>query len=234
MMDMTLNQPVHKNLMFQILKDIYSDLSIASFLGFKGGTAAFMFYDLGRFSVDLDFDLLDETQEELVFLKIKQIVGGYGKLKDARKKRFNLFFLLSHDDDSQNIKVEINRRSSKSKFGLKTFLGVSMLVMDQDDMFAHKLVAMNERIGKTNRDIFDVWYFLKNNWPLNRKLIEERTGLSFKKFVVDCIDKLDKISNQSILSGLGELLDNKQKTWVKAKLKSDTLFLLRIMLESEK
>lgn len=36
--------------------------------------------------------------------------------------------------------------------------------MVREDMAAHKMVAMLERIGKTNRDIFDVWFFLKNNW----------------------------------------------------------------------
>lgn len=33
-----------------------------------------------------------------------------------------------------------------------------------------------------------------------------------------------------ILSGLGELLDNKQKTWVKSQLRSDTIFLLKLAL----
>jgi len=36
----------HKTILFQILKDIYSDSAIAPFLGFKGGTAALMFYGL--------------------------------------------------------------------------------------------------------------------------------------------------------------------------------------------
>ena len=66
-------------------------------MGFKGGTAAFMFYNLPRFSVDLDFDLLDETQEYNVFNKIEKIVKHYGKIKEARKKRFNLFFLISYE-----------------------------------------------------------------------------------------------------------------------------------------
>ena len=44
--------------MGQILKDIYTDASISSLLGFKGGTCVYLFYNLPRFSVDLDFDLL--------------------------------------------------------------------------------------------------------------------------------------------------------------------------------
>jgi predicted nucleotidyltransferase component of viral defense system len=44
----------HRFLLVQILKDIYADLELANCLGFKGGTALMFFYDLPRFSVDLD------------------------------------------------------------------------------------------------------------------------------------------------------------------------------------
>ena len=62
---MSLNIPKHKGLLLQILKDIYSNTSISPFLGFKGGTAAFMFYNLPRFSVDLDFDLLRSEERRV-------------------------------------------------------------------------------------------------------------------------------------------------------------------------
>jgi len=71
---MTLEYSKHKTILLQILKDIYSDVSIASCLGFKGDTAAMFFYDLPRKSVDLDFDLLDETRESDVFEKINKIL----------------------------------------------------------------------------------------------------------------------------------------------------------------
>ena len=48
----------HKAVLLQMLKDVYSDTAIAPHLGFKGGTAAHLFYGLNRHSVDLDFDLL--------------------------------------------------------------------------------------------------------------------------------------------------------------------------------
>ena len=70
---MTLDYSIHKNIQLQILKEIYTDTTISSHLGFKGGTAALMFYALNRFSVDLDFDLLnqaDESKEKEIFDKI--------------------------------------------------------------------------------------------------------------------------------------------------------------------
>lgn len=48
-----------------------------------------------------------------------------------------------------------------------------------------------------------------------------------------CIDSLEQFDNRQILAGLGALLTDKQKAWAKAKLKSETLFLLRVALQHE-
>jgi predicted nucleotidyltransferase component of viral defense system len=232
---MTLETATHRSILIHILKDIYTDMQVGPVLGFKGGTAAYLFYGLSRFSVDLDFDLLDAEKEDFIFEIIKNILGEYGVVAEARKKRFSLFYLLVYDNKIQNaynIKVEINRRDFGSKYEVMSYLGISMKVMVRQDMAAHKLVAMFERIGKTNRDIFDVWFFLKNNWPINEQIIEKRTGMPMLQFLQMCIDLLDKMSDRGILSGIGELLEAKQKLWVKEKLRSETIFLLRLRLDA--
>ena len=234
---MALDTAKHKNILIKILKDIYTDATISPILGFKGGTAATFFYDLDRFSVDLDFDLLDGDKEDYVFGRVKTIIENYGKLKEARKKRFNLFYILAYDDkniNAQNVKIEINRREFGSKYAVESFLGISMQVMVKEDMAAHKLCAMYERIGKTNRDIFDVQFFLSHDWPVNKRIVEERMGVSYAEFLKKCIDVMEKFDDSNILSGMGELLTEKQKDWVRAKLKSEALFSLRLALEKEK
>lgn len=231
---MTLDYSKHKNILLQILKDIYSDTSIAPYLGFKGGTAAMMFYDLPRNSVDLDLDLLDETKENEVFEKINKIISNHGKITDSYMQKFNLRNVISYAPGAQNIKVEVNRRQFGSKYEVKTLLGISMLVMVQEDMFAHKLMAMLERIGNTSRDIFDVQYFAKNNWPINKKIVEERSGVSFKEALEKCIEMLEKMDNKHISDGLGELLTDSQKDSARVKLKSDTIFQLKLMHSNEK
>ena len=230
---MTLNYLKHKNILLQILKDIYSDTSISPYLGFKGGTAAMMFYDLPRNSVDLDLDLLDETKEVEIFEKIRQMISNYGKITDSSQQRFNLRNVISYDQKTQNIKVEVNLRQFGSKYEIKNLLGISMLVMVQEDMFAHKLMAMMERVGKTSRDIFDVQYFAKQNWPINKKIIEERSGVSFKEALEKGILQLEGMNNRYILDGLGELLTDSQKDSVKVKLKADTIFALKLMHSNE-
>lgn len=223
----------HNNILLQILKDVYSDTSLAPFLGFKGGTAAHMFYGLNRDSVDLDFDLLDESKEGVVFEKIQKIVGHYGKVIDSHSKRFNLVVVISYEKGSRNVKVEVNRKGSGSRYELRTLLGISMLVMEAEDMFANKIMAMHERIGKTSRDIYDVWFFLENHWPINKKIIELRSEMTFRELLQRCIEQLEKMNNRHILVGLGELLTESRKDWVRVKLRTETIFLLRARSESE-
>lgn len=227
---MALTIATHKNILVKILKDIYTDTTLGPLLGFKGGTAAYLFYDLSRFSVDLDFDLLVLEKTEYVFERVRKILETYGTVKEAEVKRFSLFYVLSYENKvpgAENIKVEINRRDFGSKYAVKSYLGIPMKVMVQEDMFAHKLCAMAERIGNANRDIFDVCYFLDKMWDCNTKIIEERTGMKYKDFLLHCAVLLEEMDDQNLLAGLGELLDEKQKAWVKSKLKSETIFHLK-------
>jgi predicted nucleotidyltransferase component of viral defense system len=229
-----LDRDVHKTILLQILKDIYTDSSLGPVLGFKGGSAANFFYDLGRFSVDLDFDLLNEIKGDFVFEKIEKFLREYGTIKEKYKKKHTLLFILSYDEKSQNIKVEINRRSFGSRYELKNYLGISMLVMVREDMFAHKLVALLERTKTANRDVYDIWHFLKNRWPINIEIVEKRTKTSFKVHLRKCVKFVESLSDRSILSGMGELLDEKQKAWAKTHLRKDAIFLLKVRLEQEK
>jgi len=231
---MTLDTARHKNILIKILKDIYADTSIGPVLGFKGGTAAYLYHGLERISLDLDFDLLDETKEDQVFEKIELIARNYGKIKEHRKKRYNLFLLLSYEDEAPNIKIEINRREFGSKYEVKSYLGISMKVMVREDMFAHKLVVMYERIGAANRDIYDVWFFLEKDWPVNKEIVEKRTGMLFKDFLQKCVEALEKLPDRGILAGMDELLDEKQKAWVKTKLRTEVIFQLKLRMENEK
>lgn len=220
--------------MGQILKDIYADVTISPLLGFKGGTCAYFFYGLSRFSVDLDFDLLARTEEsqKLVHEKIVNILSKYGQVKDQYIKRFTVFALLSYGDDDHNIKVEINVRklveNIQNHYELKEYLGISMLVAKKDYLFASKLSALTLRNETAMRDIYDIHYFAKNNWDINTEVIKERTGKTTKEYLADCIVFIEKVKDNQILQGLGELVPGeKEKTWVRNNLKADSIFMLK-------
>ena len=229
-----LNREKHQLIMGQILKDIYTNISISSLLGFKGGTCAYFFYDLPRFSVDLDFDLLgvNEKNQKLVFEKIVAILDKHGEVKDQYIKRFTVFALLSYGDDDHNIKVEINVRklvkNIQDHYEMKEYLGISMLVAKKDYLFASKLSALTLRNETAMRDIYDIHYFAKSNWDINAEVIEERTGKTTKEYLADCIAFIEKAKDNQMLQGLGELVDSeKEKAWIRTHLKADSLFMLK-------
>ena len=222
----------HRVVLLQILKDIYSDISIGPLLGFKGGTACHLFYNLPRFSVDLDFDLLDLEKERIVFNRVGEILKSYGTIKDKSNKLNTLFFLLSYEHQAHNIKVEISKRNFGSEYEIKNYLGISMLVMRKEDTLANKLVSLMERKNTANRDLLDTGFFLKHNWDLNKNIIELRTKMKVKEYLKKCILFVEKVNKKHILAGMGELLDKKMKVWVKENLKQELLFLLKIRLKN--
>lgn len=228
-----LNHEKYQLIMGRILRDIYSDAEIASLMGFKGGTCAYFFYGLPRFSVDLDFDLFttgEETQK-MIFEKIKSSLEKYGEVKDGYIKRFTIFFLLSYGDADHNIKVEVNTRmlmpNLKKYYELREYLGISMLVGKKDYLFASKLSALTLRSETAMRDIYDIWYFSKNSWDINVDVVKARTDKSVKDHIANCIAIIEKVKDNQILQGLCELLNEKEKAWVKTNLRKEAVFLLR-------
>jgi predicted nucleotidyltransferase component of viral defense system len=221
----------HKFFMVQILKDIYADLELANILGFKGGTALMFFYGLPRFSVDLDFNLLDKSMEKKVFAKIRKIARKYGTIHDEAQKHYGIIVVINYGTGERKLKIEISNRSFHDRYEIKNYLGISMKVMVQQDMFAHKLCALLDRSSITNRDIFDSWFFMQNQTPINQKIVESRMGMPYADYLQKCIDFLESYGNNNLLQGLGELMDHKTKTFVRNKLKNETIGLLNFYKE---
>ncbi len=209
----------HKRVLTEILIDIIKQLN--GKVIFKGGTAAMMFYNLSRMSLDLDFDLLEELSEEEID-NLKIVIKKHGEIKESKNKRFTLFFLLDYEANYPNIKLEFNRRLWKNNsYETVWLLGVEIKVADKKTMFSNKLVALSERRALAARDLFDVHYFLKLDYPLSEELIKERTD----KTLIEYLEYLKKFiiknySSKNVLQGLGKILDESQKNWAKT-----TLFL---------
>ena len=220
--------------MGQILKNIYTDVSISPLLGFKGGTCAYFFYGLPRFSADLDFDLFraDEATQNLVFEKVGSMLKKYGEIKDNYIKRNTIFFLLSYGDADHNIKIEVNIRmlmpDIKEHYEMKEYLGISLLAAKKDYLFASKLLALTLRNETATRDIYDIHYFAKSNWDINHEMIKLKTDKTTKEYLSDCIAFIEKIKDSQIMRGLGEFIDSeKEKAWIRNHLKADTVFMLK-------
>lgn len=225
---MALSKDLHRNTFVGILRAIYSDPLLRSNLGFKGGTAAMLFYGLPRFSVDLDFDLLDPEKKEEVFTKLGQVLPKFGTVIEASDKYYTLFFLLSYKKGERGLKVEISKRIIKSAYVPKNFLGISMLVMKEADMVAGKLAALLTRKRFATRDMFDLWFFFKENWQINEEFLKAKSGLSLAQALKKAQLIVKNVKPTELLAGLGELLDNKQKAFVKDKLQDELIFQLKL------
>lgn len=223
-----LDRLTHEKNMGRILNDIYTHPQLRSLLGFKGGTACYFLYNLPRFSTDLDFDLLNVTQSEFVYEAIQHIVKQYGIIREAYQKKFTIFFLLSYETQSHNIKVEISKRSFESNhYTTQYYLGVPILVLDKPFLTAHKFAAILDRKKIVSRDLFDAHFFLKQNWPIDEDTIRLRTGKDLPDYFIYLADTLQKRGSSDMLQGIGELITESQKAWVKNKLLPDLLFYLR-------
>jgi len=221
----------HKFFMVQILKDIYTDIVLANCLGFKGGTALMFFYDLPRFSVDLDFNLLCSQQETHVYDRVKKIILKYGKIYDEAMKYYGPLIVLDYGVGERKLKVEISNRVFNNHYETKNFLGINMKVMVLADMFAHKLCALLDRNTVTPRDIFDSWFFMQKQTPVNKDIIEFRMKIPFTEYLQKCIHQLMGMSDTGLLQGLGEILDPVMKKFVRTKLRTETINLLKFYKE---
>lgn len=217
----------HKFYLMQILKDIYSDLELANYLGFKGGTALMFFYDLPRFSVDLDFDLLDTNRSDVVYSKVRKIVLKHGRIIDEAKKFYGQLIVLDYGFEERKLKIEISNREFSNSYEIKNLLGLNVKVMTLSDMFAHKLCALLDRNRATNRDIFDIWFFLHHRTPLNKNIVELRMGVLLSAHIGNCIKHLENLKGSRILDGLGELMDTETKKFVRTKLLAETIEYLK-------
>jgi predicted nucleotidyltransferase component of viral defense system len=219
-----LNVNKHRRILFDILHDIYKS-DIASAIGLKGGTMLYFFYGLDRFSVDLDFDLLDHKREAVVVERLREILQNYGVIDDEMNKKFTLFFLMRYAAGEMGVKVDVSKRVQENNhYVQKNFYGVDVKTLTIEDSFAHKLVAAIDRKSVANRDFYDINFLFKKGYSFNEDIIMERTGKTGEEYLAMVREYIEKnIAPNTVLAGLGELLDAEQKISVKKHLKKDLL-----------
>lgn len=219
-----LNIKKHRHVLFELITDIYRS-SLANYLGFKGGTMAYFFYGLDRFSVDLDFDLLDEKKKNTVFTQIPEILQKHGVIKEQTDKKFTLFFLLNYEKTNRNIKVEISKRkTTEVDYISANFYGTDVRISKIEDALATKLLACTTRNRIAYRDFYDVYFYLKKGIIPNEEIIKKISNKSLKEYLVYLIQFTQKnINSRLILTGIGELVNEKQKAWIRGKFKSELI-----------
>lgn len=216
-----LNIDQHKQAMTKLLLQLVRSKSLVAKLGFKGGTALYLFDNLDRFSTDLDFDLIGDGGEKEIAIIDKIAQENLGVI-DKKIKKYTWFWQGSYGKGLSKIKVEINTRDFKNEYEQRDYRGYSVLVMKREYMLAHKLCAVLDRKKLQNRDLYDVWWMLNEGFEVKERIVEERMGVRIKEYWGKLLKLVRKLpENYDVLQGLGEVMSESKKDWTRAKLLSE-------------
>jgi predicted nucleotidyltransferase component of viral defense system len=202
----------HKNQLYILLREILKDPFLSQNLMFKGGTYASLRGILDRFSIDLDFDLPDKSKKEEIKERCYEIFKKLNlEIKDESKKHLQFFLKYNALEGERNtLKLEINDDVSKYNEYEKVLLKqVNMYCNGHtlETMFANKLYACTARFKKNGkiagRDFYDIHKFFLEGMGVNRKVIEERSGMEYVKYLNYLITFVkehltDKLLNQDL------------------------------------
>jgi predicted nucleotidyltransferase component of viral defense system len=200
----------------------------------------YFFYNLNRFSVDLDFDLLlpinkkKTLTEDIILKKLEKIIKPYGEIEDIYNKNYTLFALVNYAEGERNLKIEISKRLTyENKYEFKNFYGTDVRCMTMEDAFSHKLLAATGRRAAVNRDFYDLYFFWKNGYDFNEKIIKKIAKKSGQEYLIFLRKYIEKnLNKNNALQGLGELLSESEKDWVKKNLKRELLNYIDFNLDS--
>lgn len=221
-MSVEFDRPTHQRYLSLLLTDIVKVFSEK--LAFKGGTCAYFFYNLPRFSFDLDFDMREPFSSADTD-RLREVVSRHGRFKEYHDKQYTLFGVFDYGKGHPNIKIEVNKRLWKNNvYKPAWLLGTALFISDETTLLTNKLVALTDRKTAVARDLYDGWYYLKAGFPVSGKLVSERTGKTLEDYFRSLIAFIRKTyTPRNLLQGLGEALDAKQKAWAKAHLIGETI-----------
>ena len=155
----------------------------------------------------------------------------YGGIHDEAMKFHCPVIVLNYGYGERKLKVEISNRHWDDRYEIKNLLGIDMLVMREPFMFAHKLRALMDRDEVTSRDIFDTWFFMQRRTHLSKRTVENRMQIPLDQYLQECINLIETVQDNKLLFGLGELMDDEMKKFVRTRLRSETISLLRMYKE---
>ncbi|MCX6666077.1 MAG: nucleotidyl transferase AbiEii/AbiGii toxin family protein [Euryarchaeota archaeon] len=163
-------------------------------LVFKGGTALYKFYNLNRFSEDLDFDIAGK-QFNLDTL-IKRVLRGF-KLTGTQRTLYetneygneiNIKFTIRGPlyDGSKNsmtrVTLNLSRRERPTMMSNKLLItsyteipSFEVNVLDTQEIAAEKIRCIMTR--EKPRDIYDLWFLSKRKTPIDLSLINKKLKL---------------------------------------------------------
>ena len=207
------NEQVEQDLIIaRALIELFSDDLIRNNLAFRGGTALHKLYLVpqARYSEDIDLVQLKPMPIGEVFDRVKSKLHYLGKPKIKQHNKNNTLIFRFESEIPPivqlKLKIEINCREhfvvydlEKHPFNIQTkwFTGACELTtFCLEELLGSKIRALYQR--KKGRDLFDLWYSLKQRNPDIYKTIrafktfmeKEQHTVSSREFEINLIEKL--------------------------------------------
>lgn len=177
---------------------------------FCGGTMLRLCHELNRYSVDLDFWLLNKEREDEMFAKVKTYLKENFILKKSSHRKNSLLFEFSAKGYPRHLKIEIRKRKDRIKYEEKIAFSkhstkqVFLKAETLDDMMKDKIDTFLDRVQI--RDVFDIEFLIKQGIQLKatQKDLEEMRGL------------IGKFKAKDYRNTLGALLEFKERQFYKS------------------
>lgn len=177
------------------------------FLYFGGGTMLRLCHGLDRYSVDLDFWIIDPRQAATLFGRLEQYLARFYMLKDAAAKHYSLVFELKTAAYPRSLKIEIRTEDRKPEteqaiaFSPHADRQVLLQAMTLQQMLLLKTAALLDR-GEI-RDAYDLEFLVKRGLQLSGE----------KTMAEDILKRIDAFKKTDYTSKLGSLIEPEKRPY---------------------
>ncbi|MFO7992010.1 MAG: nucleotidyl transferase AbiEii/AbiGii toxin family protein [Thermoplasmata archaeon] len=206
---------IYKDYVITVILEDISRKDYKEDLIFKGGTCLKkIYFDETRFSVDIDFTCTRQKVSDELLTDLKgdiedKTVRGvsFGGIKEDRGWADSVSFKLGYYDLNEHpnsVKIDLSFREQPIlKPEIKHVLIPDYGRIDKFEMYVFPLKEiLSEKIRAlitrgAARDVFDVWFLLKNGVELDISLVEEKMDLYDEEFdMEEFIDKIGEMESK--------------------------------------
>lgn len=190
--------------------EVLDRLNTARFLRhliFYGGTMLRLCHGLDRFSVDLDFRMVEPAREKTIFQELRTFLSGLYSVRDAAEKFHTLVFEFRSPDYPRSLKIEIRKGSERLEteqaiaYSPHSTRQVLVQAVTLREMMSLKTTALLDR-GEI-RDAYDMEFLVKRG-----------IGLAADKMLLDKLLRgINSFTKIDYSVKLGSLLDSEHRAY---------------------
>jgi len=175
---------------------------------FCGGTMLRLCHGLNRFSVDLDFWVTSDIDEEGFFKNVRECLARSYEITDAAMKFHTMLFEIRSKNYPRRLKLEVRRETKKIgtentiAYSPHSNLQVIVTAVRLEELMKSKIEAF---LGRDEiRDLFDMEFLLKK-------------GIKFDGVPIEKLQKvmrnMEKLRTRDYTAKLGPLLEAKERAY---------------------